>query len=556
VIEATYDYRDRDGALLFQVVRYVGKDFRQRRPDGVGGWVYKLEGVRRVPYRFPELLAADPVETVYIVEGEKDVESLVRLGRVGTCNPGGAGKWRSVADDARGALADRHVVIIADADDAGRKHAREVFESLRGAGCVELSAVECPSHKDVTDHLAAGRTLAELIALRGAEPEREPWENGPDDRTEEPSPAPEPSPIESRAVLVTSEWFTEEPPPAEWLLKDARTGKPALVRGVVGLLVAGGGAGKTGLCTSLAIAKASGTKWLGVFQVDGPGRVLFLVAEENLAEVKRRVFYAGRGVDPLPAPGVITVVPLDGEQCALLQRPEEYGEAELTKFATDLAAYVERTGPYVLVILDPMSRFSGLETESRNAEATRFIAHMQNLCKIHGSNVLLAHHTNQASRVANGKVRTEATRGVTGITDGARFVATVSVEEFDDPDDAFADLKSVITFAVTKVNGAPTPEPVELRRDETGVLRPLDAVERQIVGKRRAASRKTKSGDVRAAKEADLRAREDAALSELLSSADAPTTVKDIRAGLRAALGTCSNDRADAAMARRKRCTG
>jgi len=59
-IEATYEYRDESGNVLFQVLRLVAKSFRQRRPDPKkpGGWVWDLKGVRRVPYRLPELLAA------------------------------------------------------------------------------------------------------------------------------------------------------------------------------------------------------------------------------------------------------------------------------------------------------------------------------------------------------------------------------------------------------------------------------------------------------------------------------------------------------------------
>lgn len=47
---ATYDYRDAAGALAFQVARFEPKDFRQRRPDGKGGWVWDMKGVTRVPY--------------------------------------------------------------------------------------------------------------------------------------------------------------------------------------------------------------------------------------------------------------------------------------------------------------------------------------------------------------------------------------------------------------------------------------------------------------------------------------------------------------------------
>lgn len=68
-ILATYDYRDADGALLYQVVRMQPKDFRFRRPDSGGSWVWNLKGVRRILYRLPELLAAAHDSPVYIVEG-------------------------------------------------------------------------------------------------------------------------------------------------------------------------------------------------------------------------------------------------------------------------------------------------------------------------------------------------------------------------------------------------------------------------------------------------------------------------------------------------------
>ena len=78
VITATYDYTDEDGQLLYQVVRYVPKDFKQRRPDGAGGWIWR-KGDRQVLYHLPEVLEA-PI--VFIVEGEKDVEAL-RMGLLG-----------------------------------------------------------------------------------------------------------------------------------------------------------------------------------------------------------------------------------------------------------------------------------------------------------------------------------------------------------------------------------------------------------------------------------------------------------------------------------------
>ena len=73
-IVARYDYRDEQGELLFQVCRMEPKDFCQRRPDG-NGWTWKVKGVRRVPYRLPELIGTGD-RVVCIVEGEKDADRL------------------------------------------------------------------------------------------------------------------------------------------------------------------------------------------------------------------------------------------------------------------------------------------------------------------------------------------------------------------------------------------------------------------------------------------------------------------------------------------------
>jgi 5S rRNA maturation endonuclease (ribonuclease M5) len=159
-IEAMYDYKDERGTLLFQVVRKSGKRFLQRRPDG-DGWIWQTSGIRRVLFRLPEL-TADTTKPVYIVEGERDVETLERAGYLATTNPGGAGKWHFVAEMARQTLAGRDVVVIADADGPGREHAKAVADSLTGHAS-SVRVVEPVSAKDVTDYLEAGGNLDELL---------------------------------------------------------------------------------------------------------------------------------------------------------------------------------------------------------------------------------------------------------------------------------------------------------------------------------------------------------------------------------------------------------
>ena len=159
--EAVYPYRDEtDSVTLFEVVRYRPKAFRQRRlaPDGRVTW--NLDGVDRVPYRLPQVVASDEV---IVVEGEKDADRLASLGLTATTNPSGASKWRPEWDRY---FAGKSVVIIPDNDEPGRKHAAEVTTMLPSARRVRT--VELPGVKpkgDVSDWLDAGHTLADLMAL-------------------------------------------------------------------------------------------------------------------------------------------------------------------------------------------------------------------------------------------------------------------------------------------------------------------------------------------------------------------------------------------------------
>jgi hypothetical protein len=170
---AEYDYRDESGALLYQTVRYDPKDFRQRRPDGRGGWLYNLSGVRRVPYRLPDLLA-QPGACAFVVEGEKDADALARLSVPATTCPMGAGKWELLDRAAvERAFASRRVVILPDNDEPGRKHAREVAATLDPIALtvkiVELPGL--PPKGDVSDWLAVpGNDLDVLLRLTDAAP--------------------------------------------------------------------------------------------------------------------------------------------------------------------------------------------------------------------------------------------------------------------------------------------------------------------------------------------------------------------------------------------------
>ena len=169
-IVATYDYRDVGRALRFQVVRFEPKTFRQRRPDGAGGWIWDMKGTSPLPYRLPELLQAmsgDKAAPIFIPEGEKDVDRLRGLGLVATCNAGGAGKFRK---ELATWLTGRDVILTPDNDPAGRQHIDDVARKLQGkAKTIRVLALpDLPEKGDVSDWLETGGTREELLKLAAA----------------------------------------------------------------------------------------------------------------------------------------------------------------------------------------------------------------------------------------------------------------------------------------------------------------------------------------------------------------------------------------------------
>lgn len=171
-IIATYDYHDERGELLFQVTRHPvdlpppkNKTFRQRRPDGHGGWIDNVKGVRRVLYGLPRLIEAVKAgETIYVVAGEKDADAINGLESgasffATTMPMGEHSKW---SPDYTPFLDGADVVIVADKDEPGRKHALDVQHHLRPVAKT-VKIVEAKTGKDSFDHLAAGHGLGDFV---------------------------------------------------------------------------------------------------------------------------------------------------------------------------------------------------------------------------------------------------------------------------------------------------------------------------------------------------------------------------------------------------------
>ena len=257
-VDPEYVYRDRHGAPYLgvtKVYRDGKKSFYQHAWNG-SAWVSGAKQVR-IPYRLPELLAAD---TVYVVEGEKDADRLAGLGLVATTAPEGAGKWR---DELGQWFEGKHVVVLADNDEPGRKHAAAIEEGLRGisASCRQVHFPELPDKGDVSDYLDLGHNKDDLLAHvagfgRKPDPKR---------------------PQIGNAAALQRMVFPDVKYVVSGYLAEGCTilaGRPKL--------------GKSWLVLEMALAVAMGGTCLGGIQCD-QGDVLMLALEDNDRRLRSRI---------------------------------------------------------------------------------------------------------------------------------------------------------------------------------------------------------------------------------------------------------------------------
>ncbi len=369
-----------------------------------------------------------------------------------------------------------------------------------------------------------------------------------------------------RIESVSTDWYSAPPPVTQWLLTDARggSGEGVLARGKVGLLIGAGGAGKTqGVC-QLALAVATGTRWLGAWEPSGPGRILLLLGEEDLDEGHRRLHRLAGATEVLtlerlseglrrsiPPANSIHIAALAGVDCTLLMRGKQ-GDPVETDYLRALRDRVARER-YDLVIADPLSRFAGGEAETHNAWGTRFVGALESVAAT-GAAVLCAHHTAQWARRPGGQGgdETAAARGVTALTDGARWVARLDVEVLEHEDPAVAKrLVEIVSVKITKSNYGPKGPPILARRapEYGGALVALTAEERALVERARAGVAKmTKREAVRSETTGAQQEADDVAARAL--RAEMPSTShRDMTAALKARL-RCGTPRADSALRR------
>lgn len=120
-----------------------------------------------------ETLEAFPDSPVYIVEGEKDVDTArdawnvaVVSQAMGASTPPGKADWKP--------LIGRDLIIVADNDEPGRKRASSVAVHLSelGQDPERMTVAVAAVGNDLSDHIVAGHDQAELVALDETPPAR------------------------------------------------------------------------------------------------------------------------------------------------------------------------------------------------------------------------------------------------------------------------------------------------------------------------------------------------------------------------------------------------
>ena len=407
-VVATYDYTDESGKLLFQVLRFDPKDFRQRRPDmtSVDGWTWNTKGVQRVLFRLPEILGAVAEgRPVYLCEGEKDVLAMEAHGFTATCNPGGAGKWQDAYSET---LRDADVVIIADRDAPGRQHAQTVAGKVQGVAwsvrVLELQDLDGKPVKDAADYFSAGGQAADLDALAEAAPV---WT---------------PAPIVDTAVADVAKSLLPPIDNATALLDDIGIILPpqiiegVLHQGLKAVLGSSSKARKTWILLDVAVSVATGTpfwKWQ-----THKGKALYINFEIPRAFIRSRIkrLCEHKGIANADLSN-LDIWTLRGHGTALW------------RLLPELLARI-KSGEYLLIVIDPVYKALGGRDENSAGDIGELCNELERLAVATGSAVLYAAHFSKGNQ--SGKEAIDRIGGSGVFTRDADSIITLTRHQEED----------------------------------------------------------------------------------------------------------------------------
>lgn len=383
---AVYDYRDRDGGLVCQTVRFEfqrpdgtwvtdpktgkrKKTFAQRRPDPRrdGAWIWNLKEIDVVPYRLAELdeaIASGAI--VFYVEGEKAAERLAALGIPVTTNPMGAGKWwQGFEHYFEGA----DVVILPDNDEPGLKHrdlvASHLLDVARRVRFLELPGLQPKG--DVVEWLDAGgtlNTLYDLVLARAL-------------------PCKKDTSFKPQLPSIPWDRLDEVGAESEWLIYQVITA------GAVSMVVGPSQHGKSFFAVEMGMCVARGVDFFG--HRSERGGVLYIAAESGRGLKKRlrayRAWHDLKAKDPLPfvlLPSKFNLYASDDDTDKLISDGTGWDTIFMEQFGV----------PLRLVVIDTFSAATPGADENSARDVTPVLARANRISEELGVAVSVVHHAN------------------------------------------------------------------------------------------------------------------------------------------------------------------
>lgn len=425
-IVKTYDYTDRDGALLYQVCRLqkkmpdgtwartkdgkgLWKTFLQRRPDGAGRWIWSLAagefmrrpggdwrpfnaknftegmetrffdaGPTQTIYRHPEVeIAIAEGRPVFIPGGEKDADTLVKLGFCGTTNSSGERYWTpELAEIFRGA----DVIIPIDNDATGAEGGEAKAKSLRGiAKRVRVlnfadHVPGFPEKGDITDWVEAfGGTSEQLEKIIAGLQDYRPR-----------------PPAGFGARTMTS--LAGKPIEYDWLIKGL------VERNGVFILAAEKQAGKSFVVMDMGMKIARGLQYGD--RITRKGIVLHIACEDGKGvQMRAEGYRQANGISPdMDVPYIV----MDRDFTLMDDKVID----RLIEAVKEWEGYYDM--PVELIIIDTLSVATEGLNEIDGAEVGKVLARVNRLKDQTGAAICLVHHMNASGGRVRGHTSIEA----------------------------------------------------------------------------------------------------------------------------------------------------
>jgi hypothetical protein len=269
---------------------------------------------------------------VYVAEGEKDVLAIEGIGGTAVCSAMGAGKAH-LADWSP--LTGLEVIVVADRDEAGRKHAAEVVALVEPIAR-SVKVVEAKEGKDAADHIANGYGLVEFVEAS--------------DEADKPQRG-------VRRSRIT--WACDiEPEPVVWAWKDNEHGR--IPSGSLSVAAGREGTGKSSFGIWLAAQLSKGE--LPGSHYGKPKRVLYVAVEDSWKyTLVPRLMAAGADLSKIGRFEVVTIMEDDRESRVTLSLPADNSILQRDVAENDVA----------LVVIDPLLSVIGGNLDTNHSRQVR-----------------------------------------------------------------------------------------------------------------------------------------------------------------------------------------